>query len=66
MTIHVNGRPRDVDAPITVGELIDAEVSDRRGVAVSLDGEVLARSAWDTTTVDDGAHVELVGAVQGG
>ncbi len=66
MPIEINGRTRELETPIMLGELIDAEVTDRRGVAVSLNGEVLPRSDWDTTTVDDGARIELVGAVQGG
>lgn len=66
MMVTVNGRPRELDAAATVGDLIDAEVADRRGVAVAVDGEVLPRAEWDTTNLDDGARVEVVGAVQGG
>ena len=66
MRVEVNGRARELDEPTTLGALIDAEVADRRGVAVAVDGEVVPRDAWDTTTLDDGAHVEIVGAVQGG
>ncbi len=66
MTIELNGQPRSFDEPVTVGALVDTEVADRRGVAVAVDGDVLPRSSWDTTTLHDGAKVELVGAVQGG
>ena len=66
MKLHINGRPRELATPITLGELVDGEVSDRRGVAVALDGEVVPRVEWDTTTPPDGARVEIVGAVQGG
>jgi sulfur carrier protein len=37
-----------------------------RGVAVALDGEVLPRGEWDTQRLQDGARVEVVGAIQGG
>lgn len=66
MTLELNGRPRSFDGPVTVGALVDGEVADRRGVAVAVDGDVLPRSSWDTTTLHDGAKVELVSAVQGG
>ncbi len=66
MRIEVNGRARELDGPTTLGALVDAEVADRRGVAVAVDGEVVPRDAWDATTLDDGAQVEIVGAVQGG
>ncbi|MEX1162663.1 MAG: sulfur carrier protein ThiS [Nitriliruptor sp.] len=66
MTIELNGQPRSFDGPVTIGALVDTEVADRRGVAVAVDGDVLPRSSWDTTTLHDGTKVELVGAVQGG
>lgn len=66
MRIELNGRPRELEAPVTLGELLDSEVTDRRGVAVALDGEVVPRASWDTTALVDGATVEIVGAVQGG
>lgn len=66
MRITVNGRPRDLDAPLTVGALVDQEVADRRGVAVAVDGDVLPRTQWDDRELADGAAVEIVGAVQGG
>ncbi|MBS3939839.1 sulfur carrier protein ThiS [Egicoccus sp. AB-alg6-2] len=66
MNLELNGQPRSFDGPVTVGAVVDGEVDDRRGVAVAVDGEVLPRSSWDTTTLHDGAKVELVGAVQGG
>jgi sulfur carrier protein len=64
--IEVNGQARELDDPATVGELVDAEVPDRRGVAVAVDGEVLSRAAWDETPVTEGTRIEIVGAVQGG
>lgn len=66
MKVTVNGQSRELDTAATVGALVDAEVADRRGVAIAVDGEVLPRAEWDTTTLTDGARVEIVGAVQGG
>ncbi|MEX0705267.1 MAG: sulfur carrier protein ThiS [Nitriliruptoraceae bacterium] len=66
MNISVNGEPRELDANVTLGALVDAEVADRRGVAIAVDGEVVPRNDWDDTTLHDGAQVEIVGAVQGG
>lgn len=66
MRIEVNDQPRELADGTTVGELLDTLVGDRSGVAVAVDGEVVPRSAWDATDLDDGARVEVVGAVQGG
>lgn len=37
-----------------------------RGVAVAVDGEVVPRTAWETFTIPQGAHVEVLTAMQGG
>ena len=66
MRIEVNGEQRDVADGTTVGDLLDTLVDDRRGVAVAVDGEVVPRSTWDGTTLDAGASIEVLGAVQGG
>ena len=68
MTITVNGEPREVPAGATVQALLAAlpGAPDGRGIAVALEGEVVPRAAWPRTEVPDGAHVEVVVAVQGG
>lgn len=66
MKLEINGRPRELATLVTLGELVDDTVADRRGVAAALEGEVVPRTAWDTTILPDGARVEIVGAVQGG
>lgn len=38
----------------------------RLGVAVALAGEVLPRSRWSARTLQEGAELEIVTAVQGG
>jgi sulfur carrier protein len=37
-----------------------------RGVAVALNGEVVARASWHTTTVTTGDRLEVLTATQGG
>ena len=66
--VLVNGKPRAVADGTTIAALV-AELGvspDARGVAVALDAEVVPRSAWARTVVPDGAHVEVLQAVQGG
>jgi sulfur carrier protein len=36
------------------------------GVAAAVNGDVVRRSAWETTRLADGDQVEVVTAVQGG
>jgi sulfur carrier protein len=65
--VWVNGE-RHAVAARTVRALL-AELGydpDGRGVAVARNGEVVPRSAWDTTPVAPGDRIDVVGAVQGG
>jgi sulfur carrier protein len=66
--IYVNGEPVQAAENPTIRELLLALGIDpeRGGIAVAVDAEVARRGAWPTQTLDDGAHVEIVTATQGG
>jgi sulfur carrier protein len=68
MTIVVNGRPRELPSGTTVSALLEAlEVpGGERGVAIAVDAEVVPRGEWATTTLGEGARVEVLRAIQGG
>ena len=66
-TIQVNGEDRRLDAA-TVIELLRAEGVDteRRGVAVALNGAVVRRGDWPAATLSPGDRVEIVRPFAGG
>lgn len=66
MTIELNGAPRQIRDGTSVAELIREITGAERGTAAVVDGEVVPRSSWATTTLRAGQTVELVTAVQGG
>ena len=68
MNIVLNGEPTAVGDGVTVRQLLeDLDVpGGARGVAVAVDAAVVPRGEWDTTTIDDGARVEVLRAIQGG
>jgi len=66
MTVVVNGEPRELHDGATVADVVRTLTDSERGVAVALDGEVVPRSAWETTRLDDGRRLEVLRAVQGG
>jgi sulfur carrier protein len=66
MFIQVNGTEREVPDGATVTEMLTALGVPPRGVAVAVDGAVVARTEHDRTVVPDGADVEVLTAVQGG
>jgi sulfur carrier protein len=66
--IYLNGNPRDDGAGQTVAGVLGllGLPPDARGVAVAVDGEVVPRAGWSTFAVQEGAHVEVLTAMQGG
>jgi sulfur carrier protein len=40
--------------------------TDRRGLAIAVNGEVVRRAEWPTRPVARGDEIDIVGAVQGG
>jgi sulfur carrier protein len=60
LKIVLNGVETQFDG--TVSDL----TGDRRGVAVAVNSDVVPRSAWPITKLQDGDTVELLTAVQGG
>jgi sulfur carrier protein len=66
IAVTVNGDPYNLEATATVDTIIELLGCGRRGVAVAINSEIVARSAWGTTAVAAGDHVEVLRAVQGG
>ena len=66
MSIHVNGEAVPVDTPISLHDLLGSLDLARIDVAAAVDGSVVPRSQWPTTTVGPDAQVEVVTAMQGG
>ncbi|WP_169978614.1 MULTISPECIES: sulfur carrier protein ThiS [unclassified Microbispora] len=66
MKVTINGGTAELPEGATVGDAVRTLTSLMSGVAVALNGEVVSRSAWDSTQVADGDGVEVLTAVQGG
>jgi sulfur carrier protein len=68
VTIWLNGERTQLPSGAKLADAVAAAgaAPDRRGIAVALDGEVVPRGRWDETSLEDGQHVEVVQAVQGG
>jgi sulfur carrier protein len=66
MELTVNGIGRAMPDGATVAEVVAATSHETRGLAVAVNGEVVPRTVWLTTTVRDGDRVEVLAATQGG
>jgi sulfur carrier protein len=66
--ILLNGRDSDLQGGTALLSALDrlGISEDARGVAVAVDGEVVPRGAWPTFELRADAHVEVLGAMQGG
>ena len=68
MRIWLNGEERELATGATLADAVveTGSAPDQRGIAAALEGEVVPREQWQRTALDDGQHVEVVQAVQGG
>lgn len=64
--ITLNGKPRELAAPVAIPELLEDLGVTSRQVAVAINGEVVKRNTWPDVSVGDGDVVEVVRAVGGG
>ena len=68
IAVHLNGAPTLLATDTTVADVVGLAgfAPEARGVAVALDGDVVPRADWTTTTVREGARLEVLTAVAGG
>jgi thiazole synthase len=66
MQVTINGRPQDVREVRSVGELLRHLGIPPIRVAVERNEELVPRSEYDTTALQDGDRLEIVAFVGGG
>jgi sulfur carrier protein len=68
MKVLLNGAERELADGATVQAAVDALdlPAAGRGVAVAVDAEVVPRTQWEVHTLQDGARIEVLRAIQGG
>lgn len=66
MTIHCNGKPREVRAGVTVAELLAELQLSPRMVAVEINLELAPRATHPQRTLAAGDRIEIVSLVGGG
>ena len=67
MNLVVNGKNTGINETLTIGELLSKEdVKMPQMVSVELNGQILKRSAFDTTTLKNDDKVEFLYYMGGG
>jgi sulfur carrier protein len=66
MEIQLNGEPHTAPEDATLQVLIESIGIDPSRIAVELDGVIVRRGEWPTTSIRPGSKVEVVQFVGGG
>lgn len=66
MQISINGEPHTLEAPLTVAALLADLGFDSRKIAVERNREIVRRSVFAETALDDGDQIEIVHFIGGG
>ena len=66
ISITINGEEQNVPAGLSVGGLLRHQGIEGERVAVELNRRIVPRPAWESTTVEAGASLEIVTFVGGG
>ncbi len=64
--ISVNGEATTIASQSSIADLAQQLDLPLRGVAIALNGEIVARSAWGTTLLESRSKVEVVSIAAGG
>jgi len=66
LTIIVNGEKTNVADTSTLSELVNSLGLNPQRVAIELNRRIVRRTNWESTTISEGDHIEIVHFVGGG
>ena len=64
--ITLNGAPREFPAPLTFAQLLQELALAGRRLAIECNGQIVPRSTFGESRLEDGDRIEVVIAVGGG
>ena len=66
MQIFVNNEPNQINAINLQAWMEEKGLSDKKGLAIAVNDEVVPRNAWRETDLQEGDRILLIQATQGG
>jgi sulfur carrier protein len=67
MTITINGAKREIQAGVTLAQMLkELGLAERQGIAVAVNEAVVTRARLGEYRVEDGDTIEVIQAVSGG
>jgi sulfur carrier protein len=66
LLVYVNGETKDLPPNLTLQALIESLTLKSERVAAELNGLIVPRAQWPSTSINDGDRIEIVHFVGGG
>ena len=66
MQLTVNGKPREVDSPLTLRQFLEAHNVKPEMVAVEYNGDIIRRERYAEVHLQEGDKLEIIHMVGGG
>jgi len=66
VVVTVNGKGMEVPLGLSLADLISEVGTDKRGIAVAINQEVVPRSLWGHTIISNEDRIEIITAAPGG
>ncbi|MDO6686614.1 MULTISPECIES: sulfur carrier protein ThiS [unclassified Agarivorans] len=66
ITIEFNGETTELTAALNIEQLLAHQHQEPQGIAVVLNGNIVTRSEWANTLLNDHAKVRVFRAIAGG
>ncbi len=66
MNVTLNGKPKDISDRTTLETIIRGHCQSPEHVVAELNGSIIGRSFWESTTLKENDRLELVSFVGGG
>lgn len=66
IAVHLNGKEQFLEGPLTLKELLEEAKIPGQSIAVAVNSEIIPRSRFEITRVQDKDQIEIIHAVGGG
>lgn len=66
MQIHINQQPYETNAQTLLELLTEKQLSQKTGIAVALNQQVIPRSLWSEKKIQENDAITIITATQGG
>ncbi len=66
ITVNVNNQNHSFKEPVKLHELLEQLNIQASGIAIAINNEIVSKSQWEQTQVEEGSKILVIKATQGG